>query len=294
MAAMSQLESAPKLAARPQPEPPPARAASSPATSSTRVATTPVCLSMPQPPGVMKATPRSLAPMDDTSEFSVVMDIKPEVPVISSVVFGDNKAFSGCLRLASSLADPPLRSMRAAGIPRPSAVEVLEVVPLSASAVLPVMAVAMLCVWAVHWTLTPEPSPVQFSGPKPSQVQESVLEPSPVQESVSGVKSSSSFCSWTKSSPKIHSGTKSSSSLWSWAESSSRIHFQFKALNDQDGAVHGSRVASSYQTLQFFMCLTYYFAVFCTGYLHSYLLWQTHTFRNPLLGRTSETRLWVP
>ncbi len=103
-------------------------------------------------------------------------------PVVSSVVFEDNKAFSGRLRLASSLADPPLRSVRAAGIPRPSTVEVLEVVPLSA--VLPVMAVAMLCVWAVHCTLTPEPSLVQVSSPKLSPIQESVLEPSPVQVSV--------------------------------------------------------------------------------------------------------------
>ncbi len=100
-------------------------------------------------------------------------------PVISSVVFGDNKAFSGHLRLASDLADPPLRSVRVAGIPRPSAVEIIEVVPLSA--VLPVMAVAMLCVWAVYCILSPEPSPVQVSGLKPSPVQVSGLKPSPVQ-----------------------------------------------------------------------------------------------------------------
>ncbi len=82
-------------------------------------------------------------------------------------------------RLASSLADPTLRSVRAAGIARLQAVKVLEVVPLSA--VLPVMAVAMLCVWAVHCTLTPETSPVKVSSPKPSPVQESITEPSPVQ-----------------------------------------------------------------------------------------------------------------
>ncbi len=44
-----------------------------------------------------------------------------------------------------------------------------------------------------------------------------------------------------------------------------------------DSAEHGSRVASSYQTLQFFMWFTYYFAVFHTGCLHSYCLRQTHT-----------------
>ncbi len=47
-------------------------------------------------------------------------------------------------------------------------------VPLSA--VLLVMAVAMLCVWVVHCTLTPEPSPVQVSGPELSPVRDSVLE----------------------------------------------------------------------------------------------------------------------
>ncbi len=57
------------------------------------------------------------------------------------------------------------------------------------------------------------------------------------------------------------------------------------------GIEHGSRVASSYQTLEFFVCFTYYFAVFCTGCLHSYCLRQTHTFRNRLLRRTSETGL---
>ncbi len=51
---------------------------------------------------------------------------------------------------------------------------------------LPVMEVAMLCVWAVHCTLTPEPSPVQVqeSIPEPSPVQVSVPEPSPVRDSV--------------------------------------------------------------------------------------------------------------
>ncbi len=44
----------------------------------------------------------------------------------------------------------------------------------------------------------------------------------------------------------------------------------------------------------FFVCFTYYFAVFRTGCLHSYCLRQTHTFRNQLLCRTSKTGHWVP
>ncbi|RXN38001.1 hypothetical protein ROHU_001518 [Labeo rohita] len=65
---------------------------------------------MPEPLAIIKVTPRSSATMDETQEFLVVIDANPEVPVIRSVAFGDYKAFSGRLRLASSLADPPLRS----------------------------------------------------------------------------------------------------------------------------------------------------------------------------------------
>ncbi len=174
MAAMLQPESAPKITARPQPEPPPARAASSPAISSAKVATSPVWFATPEPPAIMKATPRSSATMDDTPEFPVVMDVN-QSSLSSAVLYLETIRLSlGVWNWASSLADPPLRSVRAAGIPRPSAVEVLEVVPLPA--VLPVMAVAMLRVWAVHCTLTPEPSPVQVSVPEPSPVQESIPE----------------------------------------------------------------------------------------------------------------------
>ncbi|KAI2645829.1 Filamentous hemagglutinin [Labeo rohita] len=180
MAAMLQPECVPKIAIRAQPMSPPARAAYSPATSSARVAASPVWSAMPEPLASMKVTPRSSATTDDTQEFPV-MDTKPEFTVVRSVEFGDYKAFSGRLRLVSSLADPPLRSVRAAGILKPSVEEFIEVVPLSA--VLPVMAVAMLCVWAVHCILTPEPSPVQVSVPEPSPVQEFVPKPSPVRES---------------------------------------------------------------------------------------------------------------
>ncbi|KAL0185370.1 hypothetical protein M9458_021067, partial [Cirrhinus mrigala] len=109
MAAMLQPESVPKMAIRPQPKSPPARAAFSPATSSARVAASPVWSAMPEPLAIMKVTPRSSATMDDTQEFPVVMDTKPEFTVVRSVAFGDYKAFSGRLRLASSLADSPFK-----------------------------------------------------------------------------------------------------------------------------------------------------------------------------------------
>lgn len=138
---------------------------------------------MLEPPAVMKAMPRSSATIDDTPEFPLIMDATPEFTVVMSVAFGDNKAFPVHWRLTSSLADLPLMS-RAAGIPGPSAVEVKEMVPLSAVLPVPVMAVAMLSVWVVHCSLTPDPSPVQVSGPKQSPVQESILKQSPVQESI--------------------------------------------------------------------------------------------------------------
>ncbi|KAI2645866.1 Formin-like protein [Labeo rohita] len=62
---MPQPESAPKMVARPQPEPPPARAAFSPVTSSARVAASPVCFAAPETLAVLKATPRSSATMDE-------------------------------------------------------------------------------------------------------------------------------------------------------------------------------------------------------------------------------------
>ncbi|XP_042590949.1 vegetative cell wall protein gp1-like [Cyprinus carpio] len=104
------------------------------------------------------------------------MDVMPEFPVIMSVAFGDNKAFYECLRLASSLADPLLTSVRAAGIPRPSAPAVTEAVPLST--VLPVMVVAIWYVWAAYC-----PPASTESVPEPSPALESVPEPSPALES---------------------------------------------------------------------------------------------------------------
>ncbi len=75
--------------------------------------------------------------------------------------------------LIASVMDPPLMSVRAAGIPRASALAVTETVPLTS--VLPVMAVAILCVWAAH--RTPEASSVQESAPEPPEVAASTAEP---------------------------------------------------------------------------------------------------------------------
>ncbi len=57
-------------------------------------------------------------------------------------------------------------SVRAAGIPRASAMAVTETDPLTS--VLPVMAVTIFSVWAAH--CAPEASPVHESAPKASPV----------------------------------------------------------------------------------------------------------------------------
>ncbi len=85
--------------------------------------------------------------------------------------------------LIASVMDPPLMSVRAAGIPRASALAVTETVPLTS--VLPVMAVAILSVWAVHCTpeaslvheSAPKASPVHVSTPVPPEVAASAAEP---------------------------------------------------------------------------------------------------------------------
>ncbi len=64
-------------------------------------------------------------------------------------------------------------SVRAAGIPRASALAVTETVPLTS--VLSVMAVANLCVWAAH--CTPEASSIHESAPEPPEVAASAPEP---------------------------------------------------------------------------------------------------------------------
>lgn len=83
-------------------------------------------------PAVMKATPRSSATMSTTHPCSQVSWMTLQSFQSSwTVAFEDDKAFSKRLRLASCLADPPMRSVRTADIPRSQAVEVIEVVSLS-------------------------------------------------------------------------------------------------------------------------------------------------------------------
>ncbi len=102
--------------------------------------------------------------------------------------------------LIASVMDPPLMSVRAAGIPRASALVVTETVPLTS--VLPVMVVTILRVWAAHCTL--EASPVHESAPEASPVHESAPEASPVHESAS--EASSVHESAPKASP-VHAST---------------------------------------------------------------------------------------
>ncbi len=84
-------------------------------------------------------------------------------------------------RMIASVIDPPLMSVRAADIPGASALAVTETVTVLTS-VLPVMAVAILSVWAAHCTLEVSPvhesaSEVAASAAEPPKVAASVAEP---------------------------------------------------------------------------------------------------------------------
>ncbi len=78
------------------------------------------------------------------------------------------------LGLISSLVDPLLVSARAEGFPR----------AVTISSVLPVMVIAILFVWATHFSTTPpEPAPVHESAPEPTLVCGSGPGPAPFHES---------------------------------------------------------------------------------------------------------------
>ncbi|KAL0162319.1 hypothetical protein M9458_041715, partial [Cirrhinus mrigala] len=84
--------------------------------------------------------------------------------------------------------DPPLMSGWAAGIPvasTPSGPVILEILPPAAA--LPLMVVAILCVWAAH--SAPEVSSLHESAPEVSSLNESAPEVSPVHKSASEASS---------------------------------------------------------------------------------------------------------
>lgn len=109
----------------------------------------------PEPPANMAATPEPPAIIDVTPKSSAVTDATSVFPVTLNVVLEDTQVFQGHLRLISRLTDPPLISAKAVDFPRPApsslspaALSVSEAV--SISSVLPVMTVAILCVWATY------------------------------------------------------------------------------------------------------------------------------------------------
>ncbi len=111
----------------------------------------------------VSAKPESAHIMPATPEFAHVMlatKISPKEYFLggySTQAAADAKLGPG---LIASVMDPPLMLVRAAGIPRASALAVTETVPLTS--VLPVMAVAILCMWAAH--CTPEASRTSRGG----------------------------------------------------------------------------------------------------------------------------------
>ncbi|KAI2664196.1 Rho-related GTP-binding protein RhoF [Labeo rohita] len=90
--------------------------------------------------------------------------------------------------MMASVMDPPLMSVQAAGILLTSALSsplIIEILPPAAA--LPLMAVAIWCVWAAH--CAPEASSVHKSAPEVSSVHESAPEVSSVHESAPEVLS---------------------------------------------------------------------------------------------------------
>lgn len=98
----------------------------------------------------MAATPEPPAVIDVKSQSSAIMDATPVFLSIVNVAFEDTKVFQRWLRLLSSVADPPLDppAVRAAGIPRTSALVVTKTVLLSS--IFPVKWWLPFCVFRPH------------------------------------------------------------------------------------------------------------------------------------------------
>ncbi len=131
----------------------------------------------------MATTPESLAKKAATPEPCQVTAVAKIFPIDFFWGGGYSTQGPADAELGPSVMDLPLISVRAAGIPRASALAVTENVPLNS--VLPVMAVAILCVWPAHCTpeashvheSTSEDSPVHESAPEPPEVAASTAEP---------------------------------------------------------------------------------------------------------------------
>ncbi|XP_016375597.1 DNA translocase FtsK 1-like [Sinocyclocheilus rhinocerous] len=168
----------------------------------------------PESPAKMAATPESPAKMAATPEPLHV----PAVTKISSKDFlaggystqahANAELGRGLKRLIASVMDPPLMSVRAADIPVVPTLSSPPGIPLSTA--LPVMAVAILSVWAAH--CAPESSPVHKSTPEASPVHESAPEASPVHESApeSAPEASSVLESAPEASPAYESVSEAS------------------------------------------------------------------------------------
>lgn len=102
----------------------------------------------PEPPAKIAAVPEPPAVIDVMPKSSAVTDATSVFPVAMNIVLEDTQVFQGRLRLISSLTDPPLILARAVDFVSPAVLSVSGVV--FQFSVLPVMAVAILCVWATY------------------------------------------------------------------------------------------------------------------------------------------------
>ncbi|KAI2650086.1 hypothetical protein H4Q32_016190 [Labeo rohita] len=169
-----------------------------------------------EPSQVIADGPESSHVPPDGPESSHVSSDHPEPRHVSSDI-----PRSRPIMMASVL-DPPLVSVRAANIsvtPAPHRPTINEVLPPAAA--LPLMAVAIWCVWAAHCAPevrsvhrpAPEVTSVHKSAPEVTSVHKSAPEVTSVHKSAaevpSGLKSAAEVPSGLKSAPVVPSGLKS-------------------------------------------------------------------------------------
>ncbi|ROK35860.1 hypothetical protein DPX16_17603 [Anabarilius grahami] len=122
-----------------------------------------VSVALPEPRHVSEDLPKPRHFSADLSEPRHIMAVTPESHLVAVVI---PQHVIKHQRLASSVEDPVLVSVRTAGIPRPTHFSPLapELIPLSAK--LPIMGVALWCIWAAY-TTTESPEVVAYAAEPP-------------------------------------------------------------------------------------------------------------------------------
>ncbi|KAI2668520.1 Foot protein 1 variant 1 [Labeo rohita] len=150
--------------------------------------------------------------------------------------------------MMASVLDPPLVSVRAANIsvaPAPTNPIIKEVLPPAAA--LPLMAVAIWCVWAAH--CAPKVTSVHKSTPEVTSVHKSAPEVTSVREStpevLSDLKSAPEVPSDLKSAPEVPSDLKSAPEVSSAHKSATEVSSAHKSATEVSSAHKSATEVSS-------------------------------------------------